>query len=205
MTGSFSCSSSQTIQASPAVSCVSPTLNGTLHASSGSSSSASVGVAAGAGAGGAVAVACVVVFLVLRARRGSGASKAGLQLCGLIQDGAKSAFLREYGHSVADHKGFEFSFGQLQLARKRVQLGREIGRTGAEVVYHSTLQPEKRPVVVRCHESNDMDRQSAVLREAMVLHLFRHDNILALLHVCRCGRILIFGCFEKIVVVFGGQ
>ena len=135
------------------------------------------------------AVVCVVVFmmlfLVFRARRRSRSFKTGISLCELIQTSARTTFRCEYGHSVKDHTGFELSFGQLQLARKRVQLGREVDRTGTYVVHQGCLLPNKQAVNISCHESTDVERQSTVLREAMVLHLFRHDNILALLHVCR--------------------
>jgi hypothetical protein len=152
-----------------------------------SQSKSSVGPAAAAGLGVAFGVVAIVMAAVWawRRRRTSRSKAVNMQLGGLVVEAARTAFLREYGHSVKDHKAFAFSFGQMQLPRKRVQLLRELGQRNNEVVVEGLLLPEKQAVAVRWSQDSDTDRQSAILREAMVLHLFRHDNILALLHVCR--------------------
>ncbi len=147
----------------------------------------SVGPAAAAGLGVAFGVIVIVTAIVwaLRRWRASKSKVVNMQMGSLVADAARTAFLREYGHSVKDHKAFDFSFGQLQLPRKRVQLVRELGQRNSEVTVEGLLSPEKQVVAVRWSQDSDTDRQSAILREAMVLHLFRHDNIVALLHVCR--------------------
>jgi hypothetical protein len=181
--GHFTCLSTGFVNASKNIRCTDG--KSIFAAPQPSSSSSSVGLAAGAGGGGATVVLCVILFFIFRSRRRSTASKASLQLSSIVSDNAWSNFIREYGHSVTDHRGIKYSFGLLQVSRKHVQLGREIDRNGVSVLFQGLLLPDKRQVAVRCHEYNDIDNQSAVLREAMVLHLFRHDNIVALLHVCR--------------------
>ena len=47
-----------------------------------------------------------------------------------------------------------------------------------------------RSVIVRVDDSNDADFQAALLKDAMVLHLFRHAHIVALLHVARFGAVV---------------
>ncbi len=107
-----------------------------------------------------------------------------------MDDGARALFYREYGHSITDRKAFEFSFGQTHLSRKAIKLGRELSRddTAKKVLYLGSLKSGARSttqeVTVRVQHSSDLQQQSAMLKEAMVLHRFRHDNILALLHAC---------------------
>ena len=58
----------------------------------------------------------------------------------LLFEQSKSAFLRAYSHGVRDYKAFEGSFLDLQVARKRLNLGREMSRNGSTVVYHVRRQ-----------------------------------------------------------------
>ena len=128
-----------------------------------------------------------------------------MQLSELVLEQAKNQFYREYRHCVRDRQEFEATFAQLQKPHKSVLLQREIARSGAAVVRQvgycalrhfwqvtlprfvsqAFLLPGRTvEVAVRLHETaSDVDQQSALLREALVLHLFKHDHILALLHV----------------------
>jgi hypothetical protein len=152
-------------------------------------------IGVGLGVGVVLSVLVIMAIFMIRNRRSTHQSISSFGIRTAIFDSARATLSKGYGHGIANAKAFDFSFEQLQLPCKRVQLGREIERTGDSSVYQSVLLPEKRSIAVRCHESSNIDSQSAVLREAMVLHLFRHDNILALLHVCRFSGVLFFPSF----------
>jgi serine/threonine protein kinase len=138
----------------------------------------------------------LIFFLYWWRRRLSRSSLTNANLQTTVQELARAGFLREYRHNVKNNRDFFMSFGRLQLPYKRVQLERELGRMGSTVVYKALVLPVKQQVAVRCQENKSLESQSLLLCEAMVLHLFRHGNILALLHVCRLFTVFSFVLFR---------
>ncbi len=98
---------------------------------------------------------------------------------------AKQQFYREYRHGVVKPVEFDESFSRLELARKHLKLERPCSAEGSELFERTaTLVTERRAVVVHSVASSNMERHVQLLREAMLLHLLRHDRIVPLLFVC---------------------
>jgi hypothetical protein len=141
-------------------------------------------IAVGASVSGVIVV--FLAFFVFWWRRRLSSSNLQLsKLRNMLHDLARVGFSREYRHNINNSRAFALGFEQLQLPHKSVQLGRELARMGSTGVYKALMLPEKRQVAVHCHKNKSLESQSLLLCDAMVLHLFRHENILALLHVCR--------------------
>jgi serine/threonine protein kinase len=104
-----------------------------------------------------------------------------------MKNNARAAFYREYSHGVTDRRRFEESFSQREVSRRWLTLGKDLTVGNGFAVRMGRLQSSMYTgdVVVRCVDAvGNVDAQTNLLREAMAMHQFRHENLLSLLCLC---------------------
>ncbi len=149
------------------------------------SSSARAVLGASLAVGVALIIFVAVVILFWRRRRMQSSSLIQRQLNAFSMDSARSKFFKEYGASLKEKDLFDASFAKLQLLRSKLHLGRELGRNRNSWVRQAFRLTDQHAVAVIANIDSDMQSQADLLCEALILHRFRHENVLSLVHVCR--------------------